>query len=179
MSKYGITLKSPNLENITYSTRYTNKEIEDELIYYKAELCEAIIDDIDASKKRGVKFTINYIFSLLEVKMLLQYKSCIEDDSLYIDEVCKGTNEYNIDDSIELWEKSVNSDKEELLIYAFANVDKTIDCESKEHLVNCVRCHIDNEIEEMQESVQILVAYRIVKENLDKIVKDETNTSDI
>lgn len=177
MGRYGITIKNPDFTGVTFDSRYTLDEIKDELNVSKAQFCSMIINGTDKEypKINPIKFVVNFIIKELEIYHLLCFKDSVEDDELYIDYIKDGESEWCIEDRINDYEDIIRSNKEEMIIYALADVTKTIDCDSKENIVNSVRVQIDNLLCDISENVEMYISYKIAKANFDKIVKEEEN----
>lgn len=181
--KYGITIKNPIFDGIGFD--YRNNDIEELLMIEKAKLCSLALKN---NKKIGgfcnidnIKYTINSIKQYLIIKYRKQYESYIENECLYIDCINYNSSKDSLEDFIEQYESFILDDLEMMYIAAM--------CESfyytteyyKDELRNSelydifdkVKSIVNNLVSNLEENVEILVAYKIALLNFDNIVKDE------
>lgn len=177
MGRYGVTIKNPDFSGITYDSRYTEEEVKDELTYYKAQLCAAIIsyDSKNPLNCSMTKMYVNLVIEMLKQQSILQYKSWMEEDELYLDDVKYGSNEYQIEGELDTYNDIIRDYKQELMMYVFADINKVINCDDKSHLIEEVRVQINKLINDMFESILTWVALKIAYNNFSKIVKEEKN----
>lgn len=181
--KYGITIKNPIFDGIGFD--YRNNDIEELLMIEKAKLCSLALKN---NKKIGgfcnidnIKYTINSIKQYLIIKYRKQYESYIENECLYIDCINYNNSKDSLEDFIEQYESFILDDLEMMYIAAM--------CESfyytteyyKDELRNSelydifdkVKSIVNNLVSNLEENIEILVAYKIALLNFDNIVKDE------
>lgn len=181
--KYGITIKNPIFDGIGFD--YRNNDIEELLMIEKAKLCSLALKN---NKKIGgfcnidnIKYTINSIKQYLIIKYRKQYESYIENECLYIDCINYNSSKDSLEDFIEQYESFILDDLEMMYIAAM--------CESfyytteyyKDELRNSelydifdkVKSIVNNLVSNLEENIEILVAYKIALLNFDNIVKDE------
>lgn len=181
--KYGITIKNPIFDGIGFD--YRNNDIEELLMIEKAKLCSLSLKN---DKKIGgfcnidnIKYTINSIKQYLIIKYRKQYESYIENECLYIDCINYNSSKDSLEDFIEQYESFILDDLEMMYIAAM--------CESfyytteyyKDELRNSevydifdkVKSIVNNLVSNLEENIEILVAYKIALLNFDNIVKDE------
>lgn len=181
--KYGITIKNPIFDGIGFD--YRNNDIEELLMIEKAKLCSLALKN---DKKIGgfcnidnIKYTINSIKQYLIIKYRKQYESYIENECLYIDCINYNSSKDSLEDFIEQYESFILDDLEMMYIAAM--------CESfyytteyyKDELRNSevydifdkVKSIVNNLVSNLEENIEILVAYKIALLNFDNIVKDE------
>ena len=181
--KYGITIKNPIFDGIGFD--YRNNDIEELLMIEKAKLCSLALKN---DKKIGgfcnidnIKYTINSIKQYLIIKYRKQYESYIENECLYIDCINYNSSKDSLEDFIEKYESFILDDLEMMYIAAM--------CESfyytteyyKDELRNSevydifdkVKSIVNNLVSNLEENIEILVAYKIELLNFDNIVKDE------
>lgn len=181
--KYGITIKNPIFDGIGFD--YRNNDIEELLMIEKAKLCSLALKN---DKKIGgfcnidnIKYTINSIKQYLIIKYRKQYESYIENECLYIDCINYNSSKDSLEDFIEQYESFILDDLEMMYIAAM--------CESfyytteyyKDELRNNevydifdkVKSIVNNLVSNLEENIEILVAYKIALLNFDNIVKDE------
>lgn len=181
--KYGITIKNPIFDGIGFD--YRNNDIEELLMIEKAKLCSLALKN---DKKIGgfcnidnIKYTINSIKQYLIIKYRKQYESYIENECLYIDCINYNSSKDSLEDFIEQYESFILDDLEMMYIAAM--------CESfyytteyyKDELRNSevynifdkVKSIINNLVSNLEENIEMLVAYKIALLNFDNIVKDE------
>lgn len=181
--KYGITIKNPIFDGIGFD--YRNNDIEELLMIEKAKLCSLALKN---DKKIGgfcnidnIKYTINSIKQYLIIKYRKQYESYIENECLYIDCINSNSSKDSLEDFIEKYESFILDDLEMMYIAAM--------CESfyytteyyKDELSNSelydifdkVKSIVNNLVSNLEENIEILVAYKIALLNFDNIVKDE------
>lgn len=181
--KYGITIKNPIFDGIGFD--YRNNDIEELLMIEKAKLCSLALKN---NKKIGgfcnidnIKYTINSIKQYLIIKYRKQYESYIENECLYIDCINYNSSKDSLEDFIEQYESFILDDLEMMYIAAM--------CESfyytteyyKDELRNNevydifdkVKSIVNNLVSNLEENIEILVAYKIALLNFDNIVKDE------
>lgn len=181
--KYGITIKNPIFDGIGFD--YRNNDIEELLMIEKAKLCSLALKN---NKKIGgfcnidnIKYTINSIKQYLIIKYRKQYESYIENECLYIDCINYNSSKDSLEDFIEQYESFILGDLEMMYIAAM--------CESfyytteyyKDELRNSevydifdkVKSIVNNLVSNLEENIEILVAYKIALLNFDNIVKDE------
>lgn len=181
--KYGITIKNPIFDGIGFD--YRNNDIEELLMIEKAKLCSLALKN---DKKIGgfcnidnIKYTINSIKQYLIIKYRKQYESYIENECLYIDCINYNSSKDSLEDFIERYESFILDDLEMMYIAAM--------CESfyytteyyKDELRNSelydifdkVKSIVNNLVSNLEENIEILVAYKIALLNFDNIVKDE------
>ena len=181
--KYGITIKNPIFDGIGFD--YRNNDIEELLMIEKAKLCSLALKN---DKKIGgfcnidnIKYTINSIKQYLIIKYRKQYESYVENECLYIDCINYNSSKDSLEDFIEKYESFVLDDLEMMYIAAM--------CESfyytteyyKDEFRNSevydifdkVKSIVNNLISNLEENIEILVAYKIALLNFDNIVKDE------
>lgn len=181
--KYGITIKNPIFDGIGFD--YRNNDIEELLMIEKAKLCSLALKN---DKKIGgfcnidnIKYTINSIKQYLIIKYRKQYESYIENECLYIDCINYNSSKDSLEDFIDKYESFILDDLEMMYIAAM--------CESfyytteyyKDELRNSevydifdkVKSIVNNLVSNLEENIEILVAYKIALLNFDNIVKDE------
>lgn len=181
--KYGITIKNPIFDGIGFD--YRNNDIEELLMIEKAKLCSLALKN---DKKIGgfcnidnIKYTINSIKQYLIIKYRKQYESYIENERLYIDCINYNSSKDSLEDFIDKYESFILDDLEMMYIAAM--------CESfyytteyyKDELSNSevydifdkVKSIVNNLVSNLEENIEILVAYKIALLNFDNIVKDE------
>ena len=181
--KYGITIKNPIFDGIGFD--YRNNDIEELLMIEKAKLCSLALKN---DKKIGgfcnidnIKYTINSIKQYLIIKYRKQYESYIKNECLYIDCINYNSSKDSLEDFIEKYESFVLDDLEMMYIAAM--------CESfyytteyyKDEFRNSevydifdkVKSIVNNLVSNLEENIEILVAYKIALLNFDNIVKDE------
>lgn len=186
MGRYGVNIKNPSFEGIGYD--YKNDDIDEQLMVEKAKLCSIFLN---LDKQTGhfyntndIKYIVNYIKQLLVIKYRKQYEGWVENGILYIDDVRQNTSEYEIEDSINNWEKIILSDLEMLYIAALMN-PKYFTTEIKDDrkynldiydIIDGVRCDINRIIDSLEESISTYVGYLIVQKNFDNIIPDKELT---
>ena len=181
--KYGITIKNPIFDGIGFD--YRNNDIEELLMIEKAKLCSLALKN---DKKIGgfcnidnIKYTINSIKQYLIIKYRKQYESYIENECLDIDCINYNSSKDSLEDFIDKYESFILDDLEMMYIAAM--------CESfyytteyyKDELRNSevydifdkVKSIVNNLVSNLEENIEILVAYKIALLNFDNIVKDE------
>lgn len=181
--KYGITIKNPIFDGIGFD--YRNNDIEELLMIEKAKLCSLALKN---DKKIGgfcnidnIKYTINSIKQYLIIKYRKQYESYIENECLYIDCINYNSSKDSLEDFIDKYESFILDDLEMMYITAM--------CESfyytteyyKDELSNSelydifdkIKSIVNNLVSNLEENIEILVAYKIALLNFDNIIKDE------
>ena len=181
--KYGITIKNPIFDGIGFD--YRNNDIEELLMIEKAKLCSLALKN---NKKIGgfcnidnIKYTINSIKQYLIIKYRKQYESYIENECLYIDCINYNSSKDSLEDFIEQYESFILDDLEMMYIAAMCDSFYYTTEYYKDELRNSevydifdkVKSIVNNLVSNLEENIEILVAYKIALLNFDNIVKDE------
>ena len=181
--KYGITIKNPIFDGIGFD--YRNNDIEELLMIEKAKLCSLALKN---DKKIGgfcnidnIKYTINSIKQYLIIKYRKYYESYIENECLYIDCINYNSSKDSLEDFINKYESFVLDDLEMIYIAAMCDSFYYTTEYYKDELRNSevydifdkVKSIVNNLVSNLEENIEILVAYKIALLNFDNIVKDE------
>ena len=181
--KYGITIKNPIFDGIGFD--YRNNDIEELLMIEKAKLCSLALKN---DKKIGgfcnidnIKYTINSIKQYLIIKYRKQYESYIENECLYIDCINYNSSKDSLEDFIDKYESFILDDLEMMYIAVMCDSFYYTTEYYKDELRNSevydifdkVKSIVNNLVSNLEENIEILVAYKIALLNFDNIVKDE------
>ena len=181
--KYGITIKNPTFDGIGFD--YRNNDIEELLMIEKAKLCSLALKN---DKKIGgfcnidnIKYTISSIKQYLIIKYRKQYESYIENECLYIDCINYNSSKDSLEDFIDKYESFVLDDLEMMYIAVMCDSFYYTTEYYKDELRNSevydifdkVKSIVNNLVSNLEENIEILVAYKIALLNFDNIVKDE------
>ena len=181
--KYGITIKNPIFDGIGFD--YRNNDIEELLMIEKAKLCSLALKN---DKKIGgfcnidnIKYTINSIKQYLIIKYRKQYESYIENECLYIDCINSNSSKDSLEDFIEKYESFILDDLEMMYVAVMCDSFYYTTEYYKDELRNSevydifdkVKSIVNNLVSNLEENIEIFVAYKIALLNFDNIVKDE------
>ena len=181
--KYGITIKNPIFDGIGFD--YRNNDIEELLMIEKAKLCSLALKN---DKKIGgfcnidnIKYTINSIKQYLIIKYRKYYESYIENECLYIDCINYNSSKDSLEDFIDKYESFILDDLEMMYIAVMCDSFYYTTEYYKDELRNSevydifdkVKSIVNNLVSNLEENIEILVAYKIALLNFDNIVKDE------
>lgn len=181
--KYGITIKNPIFDGIGFD--YRNNDIEELLMIEKAKLCSLALKN---DKKIGgfcnidnIKYTINSIKQYLIIKYRKYYESYIENECLYIDCINYNSSKDSLEDFIDKYESFILDDLEMMYIAVMCDSFYYATEYYKDELRNSevydifdkVKSIVNNLVSNLEENIEILVAYKIALLNFDNIVKDE------
>lgn len=181
MGRYGITIKNPDFEGICFDSKQSKEEIEEQIMQQKAVICSYIINsnnNVKFSNVNTYKYTINLLFSFLEIKWLAIYKKWVENDELYLDDVKHDESIYLIEDYISDYKEYILRDKELLYIYCLSDVKDTFNSDI-ENLVEDVMCRINNHIKDFEEIISTYIAYKIAQKNFDKRIEEKDEYEDL
>lgn len=173
--RYGITIKDPSFDGISYST-YNNVEIIKKLTTETAKLCAAVLNS-----KKEMNFTnefiVIYIKELLVCKVLNGYKNSVENGELYLD--IRRETKWCYEDSVERWENTINAAMTMLYTYMLTDISVTFPDTEPKNLVSDVYYRMKEELDDLEEILDGYVVAKLALINVDKVIEEPDEYEDL
>lgn len=183
-----MKVKNPDFNGVCFDSRYTVQEVKEQISEQRAKIGAWILATVDLKYPdvNSIKYIVRMLVELLKIKHVLEFKSYVENDTLYLD-VGRNDTEYLIEDEIESWKDCILGYQEEFLIYMLSDWKNLFD-EDKEQIVSTVRYKVKHLVDDMDECVEYYVIYKLAQINYKNKVEEkpltlsdlnhETNTSE-